>query len=49
MLGHLCVPLLWQLKGCMLQVHDIEDLVQVGKEIKACPYFVARKIAGDKA
>ncbi len=45
----ICVSLLWQLKDCMLQVHDIEDLVRVGKEIKACPYFAARKLAGDKA
>ncbi|KAH1026433.1 hypothetical protein HUJ05_000103 [Dendroctonus ponderosae] len=29
------------------QVHDIEDLVQVGKEINACPYYASRKAAED--
>jgi hypothetical protein len=30
----------------VVQVHDIEDLVRVGKDVKACPYFAARKYAG---
>ncbi|BDA46571.1 probable regulator of telomere elongation helicase 1 homolog at N-terminal half [Coccomyxa sp. Obi] len=30
-----------------LQVHDIEDLVRVGKDVKACPYFAARKFADE--
>lgn len=29
------------------QVHDIEDLVQVGKDINACPYYASRKAAED--
>ncbi|XP_050294645.1 ATP-dependent DNA helicase DDX11 [Anthonomus grandis grandis] len=29
------------------QVHDIEDLVQVGKELSACPYYASRKGAED--
>ncbi|XP_060530615.1 ATP-dependent DNA helicase DDX11 [Cylas formicarius] len=33
----------WSLTG----VHDIEDLVQAGKELKACPYYASRKAAED--
>ncbi|CAG9766636.1 unnamed protein product [Ceutorhynchus assimilis] len=29
------------------QVHDIEDLVQVGQEITGCPYYASRKAAQD--
>lgn len=28
-------------------VHDIEDLVQAGNEITACPYYASRKAAED--
>ncbi|XP_030765068.1 ATP-dependent DNA helicase DDX11 [Sitophilus oryzae] len=29
------------------EIHDIEDLVQIGKEISACPYYSSRKAAED--
>lgn len=31
-----------------MQVHDIEDLIKLGKSRQGCPYFTARAIA-DKA
>ena len=30
-----------------MQVHDIEDLVRVGRANKACPYFMARQLSGN--
>lgn len=32
---------------CLLQVHDIEDLVNHGKALRACPYFGARQLSKD--
>lgn len=29
----------------MAQVHDIEDLAEYGKEMTACPYYLARKMS----
>ena len=29
-----------------MQVHDIEDLCRVGRQVKACAYFASRKFAG---
>ncbi|XP_076257431.1 putative ATP-dependent DNA helicase DDX11-like protein 8 isoform X1 [Rhynchophorus ferrugineus] len=29
------------------EIHDIEDLVHVGKELSACPYYASRKAAED--
>lgn len=29
-----------------MQVHDIEDLVKVGRSMGACPYFAARHFKG---
>ncbi|PSS31181.1 Fanconi anemia group J protein [Actinidia chinensis var. chinensis] len=34
-------------KGGSLEVHDIEDLVKVGQEMKGCSYFAARSMAED--
>lgn len=31
----------------LTQIQDIEDLVQMGREITACPYYVSRKVAED--
>lgn len=31
----------------LLQVHDVEDLVKIGKELNACPYYASRKAAED--
>jgi Fanconi anemia group J protein len=33
------------MKGGELQIWDIEDLVQLGKKNKACPYFAAKDLA----
>ena len=29
-----------------MQVHDIEDLCRVGRQVKSCAYFASRKYAG---
>lgn len=31
----------------LLQIKDVEDLVKVGKECNACPYYASRKAAED--
>jgi Rad3-related DNA helicase len=36
-----------QLAGAARQVHDIEDLVRIGRANKACPYFMARQLSGN--
>eukprot|EP01103_Thecamoeba_quadrilineata_P010266 TRINITY_DN2163_c0_g1_i2.p1 TRINITY_DN2163_c0_g1~~TRINITY_DN2163_c0_g1_i2.p1 ORF type:complete len:455 (+),score=74.05 TRINITY_DN2163_c0_g1_i2:69-1433(+) len=33
--------------GAPLQIWDIEDLVEMGNKLRACPYFAARSIAQD--
>ncbi|XP_066150180.1 ATP-dependent DNA helicase DDX11 [Euwallacea fornicatus] len=36
------------LRGFALnQIHDIEDLIQVGRDVNACPYYTSRKAAED--
>ncbi|EPS71822.1 hypothetical protein M569_02937, partial [Genlisea aurea] len=34
-------------KGGCHEVHDIEDLVKIGQEVKGCSYFAARSMAQD--
>ncbi|KAJ8772742.1 hypothetical protein K2173_027919 [Erythroxylum novogranatense] len=34
-------------KGGCHEVHDIEDLVKIGKVVKGCPYYAARSMADD--
>lgn len=33
--------------GGVLQVHDIEDMVDLGKKIRGCPYFASRSMVSD--
>ncbi|XP_010536478.1 PREDICTED: Fanconi anemia group J protein [Tarenaya hassleriana] len=34
-------------KGGYNEVHDIEDLVKIGKNVKGCPYYAAWSMSGD--
>lgn len=32
---------------CLAEVHDVEELVEAGRELSACPYFTARNCVPD--